>query len=156
MCATGCATCWLSCPTSFSGPLTSDCTRRGRVSVLRPRRVCTFCVGLQTAFSWLMERKGIMLIQFTTGPLGQLLHRWMSVCVCPQRDVFAWLIVVACSTKCDAGADGRASENISRPLFCPLCPKANMAESLTLIPFFKALSKLHLRAARGGGGDVWL
>lgn len=47
----------------------------------------------------------------------------------------------------EAEADGRASENIPGP-FLSSVPKANTAESLSLIPFCQALSKLHLRAAR--------
>lgn len=52
-----------------------------------------------------------------------------------------------CPTTGEAEADGRASENIPGP-FLSSVPKANTAESLSLIPFSQALSKLHLRAAR--------
>lgn len=61
-----------------------------------------------------------------------------------------------CPKTGDAEAARRASENIPGP-FLSSVPKANTAESLSLIPFSKALSKLHLRAAKGGGrggGDV--
>lgn len=98
--------------------------------------------------SWLMEREGIMLIQFITGTLGTVIT---------QVSVSARVRVLSgggmslhrrlCPTTGEAEADGRASENIPGP-FLSSAPKANTAESLSLIPFSRALSKLHLRAAR--------
>lgn len=110
------------------------------------------CVGLHAAFSRLMEREGIMLIRFITGTLGQSLPRCECACARECAFVRCWMSLRGhrfhmCPKTGDAVAARRASENIPGP-FLSSVPKANTAESLSLIPFSKALSKLHLRAAK--------
>lgn len=95
-----------------------------------------------------MQREGIVVIPFYNQDTGT---------VTTQSTVSVCLSVAGrlCMANCGRTSRERCrpSENILRP-FLSSAPKANMAEGLTLIPSFKALSKLHLRAARGGGGEV--